>query len=141
MDDIFKLRGYAGVMLDYARQRVKDALSTPHMVVLVTDGPAGLQAGEFPCEAVDLALYLLVANTSDHLFNLEHYAAVTVLAVGWELKGKGRVVPLEAVDFELSLLQEASAQWCTLVRVDPGILQIHRKEGWGNLETIEIEGE
>lgn len=127
--------------MNYPRQRVKEALSTVHVVVLVTDGPAGLQAGEFSCEAVDLALYLLIPETSDHLFNLEHLSSVTVLAANWELKGNAQVIPSEIIDFELILFQNVSAQWCVLVRVEPQILQIRRKEGWGNLETIEIEGE
>ncbi len=55
--------------------------------VLATSGPAGVQASEFPCEAIDLNLYLLVPQTSDHLFNLEHDSAVTLLTPEWELRG------------------------------------------------------
>jgi hypothetical protein len=139
MDDTQRRPGYAGVMLDYARQRVREALGAVHSVVLATDGPAGLQIGEFPCEAVDLALYLLIPQTSDHLFNLNHHPAVTVLTANWELKGSAQVILLETIDFELSLLRDMNARWCALVRIEPQILQIRRKEGWGHLETIEIE--
>ena len=47
-------------MLDYARQHTMEALSRPRRVVMVTSGPAGVQVGEFPCEAKDLALHVLV---------------------------------------------------------------------------------
>ena len=85
----------------------------------MTSGPAGVQASEFPCEAVGLILYLLVPQTSDHLFNLEHDATVTVLTAGWELKGKAQIISPGEPDLELDLLREPGAEWCVLVRVDP----------------------
>jgi hypothetical protein len=126
-------------MLDYARQRAVEALGVPRTAVLVTSGPAGLQAGEFPCEAVDVDLYLLVSWTSDHLFNLEHNASVTLLTAGWELHGIAQVVSPAALDLELDLLREPGAQWCELVRVVPRRMQLRREKGWGYLETIELE--
>ena len=77
-------------MLDYARQRAIEALRGHRKAVLATSGPAGVQASEFPCEALGLNLYLLVPQTSDRLFNLEHDSTVTLLAPGWELRGKRR---------------------------------------------------
>ncbi len=126
-------------MLDYARQRASEALSIPRKAVLATSGPAGLQAGEFPCQALDLHLYLLVPRTSDHLFNLEHNPAVTLLTAGWELKGQAQVIPAGASDLKLDLLREPGTEWCALVRVAPCRLQIRRQEGWGNLETIDLK--
>src|SRR5512137_320315 len=104
-------------MLDYARQRVIEALRLPRTVVLATSGPAGVQAGEFPCEAAGLDLYLLVPQTSNHLFNLEHDSAVTLLTAEWELKGQAQLRPPGAPGLELNLLQEPAAEWCVLVRV------------------------
>jgi hypothetical protein len=126
-------------MLDYARQRAVEALGVPRTAVLVTSGPAGLQAGEYPCEAVDVDLYLLVPWTSDHLFNLEQHSSVTLLAAGWELNGVAQVVSPTALDIELDLLREPGAQWCGLVRVAPRRMQLRREKGWGYLETIELE--
>lgn len=126
-------------MLDYARQRAKEALQSPRRAVLVTSGPAGVQAGELPCEAIDLDLYLLVPKTSDHLFNLEHRSAVTLLAAGWELKGQAQVIPPGVPDLGPDLLREPGAEWCVLVRVAPCRIQIRREGGWGNLETIDLE--
>ena len=124
-------------MLDYARQHAIEALSLARRVVLVTSGLAGVQAGEFPCEAKDLALYLLLPATSDHLFNLEHNATATLLSAGWELNGKASMAA-GAPGIDLDLLKEPGAQWCVLVRIDPVRIQIKREGGWGNIETIDL---
>jgi hypothetical protein len=126
-------------MLDYARQRAMEALSVPRTVVLATSGPAGVQAGEFPCEAIDLDLYLLVPRTSDHLFNLENDSSVTLLAARWELKGEAHLLPPGAPALQLDLLREPGAEWCVLVRVEPSQMQIRKEEGWGNLETLDTK--
>ncbi len=125
-------------MLDYARERTMAALKVPRTAVLATSGPAGILASEFRCEARDLDLYLLVPQTSDHLFNLEHDSTVTLVTTGWELKGQARIISTRAADLGLDLLHEPGAEWCTLVRVDPHQIQIRREGGWGNLETIDL---
>ncbi len=128
-------------MLNYARQRVSEALRSPRTAILATSGPAGLLAGEFRCEANGLSLFLLVPQTSDHLFNLEQNPAVTLLSTGWELNGEARIiVPVEAAP-DLELLREPEAEWCVVVRVDAHKLHIRRKGAWGNLETIDLTGE
>ncbi len=121
-------------MLDYARQRAIEALKIPQRAVLATSGPAGVQA----CEARGLELYLLVPQTSDHLFNLEHVSSVTVLTTQWELKGEAQIISSNTTDLELNILREPGAKWSMLVRVRPCKLQILKEEGWGNLETIDI---
>ena len=126
-------------MLDYARQRAIEALSIPRRAILATSGPAGLQIGEFRCEAAGLDLYLLVPNTSDHLFNMEQDASVILWTDEWELKGKAQVISLNASDFELELLREPGAGWCELLRVEPCRMQVHRQGSWGILETIDLE--
>lgn len=125
-------------MLDYARQRAREALGTPRIAVLVTSGPAGVQASEFRCEAIELDLYLLVPQTSDHLFNLEHDSIVTVLTVGCELKGQAQIISRGAPDLDLDLWREPGAEWCVLVQVEPSQVQIRSERGWGNLETIDL---
>ena len=125
-------------MLDYARQRAIEALGRPRTAVLVTSGPAGVQARSFPCEVIDLNLYLLVPQTSDHLFNLEHDAIVTVLTAGCELKGEAQIISRGAPDLDLDLWREPGAEWCVLVRVEPSLVQIRSEHGWGNLETIDL---
>ncbi len=125
-------------MLDYARQRAIEALRSYRKVVLATSGPAGVQAGEFPYEALDLNLYQLVPQTSDHLFNLEHASTVTLLTSGWELRGNAQIISPNAPDLELDLLRQPGAQWSVLVRVAPWRLQFRREDGWGNIETIDL---
>ena len=139
MDDLELPYRYTGGMLDYARQRARNVLKNPGKVILATSGPAGVHVGEFPCEAIDLELYLLIPKTSDHLFNLEHDSMVTLLANGWELKGRSQILPTGVSDLKLSLLCETGAEWCVLVRVDPWQLHIRRREGWGSIETIDLE--
>ena len=130
-------------MLDYARQHAIEAINLPRKVILATSGPAGVQAGEFPCEAKGLTLYLLVPRTSDHLFNLEHNPTASLLSAGWELKGEASLLPIckvaaGAPDIDLELLKDPAAQWCVLVRIDPVRIQIKREGGWGNIETIDL---
>ncbi len=125
-------------MLDYARQRASAALGNPRTAVLVTSGPAGVQTGEFRCEASDLNLYLLIPQTSDHLFNLEHESAVTVLMATCEIKGQAQPVPRDAPDLNVGLCHEPDAEWCALVRVEIFRVQIRSEDGWRNRETIDL---
>jgi hypothetical protein len=126
-------------MLDYVRQRAIEVLKIPRSAVLATSGPAGVQISEFPYEALELELYLLVPQTSDHIFNLEHVSAVSLLTDKWELKGEAQILSPSLADLKLDMLREPGAQWSVLVRVLPCKLQIRKEEGWGNLETIDIQ--
>lgn len=126
-------------MFENAHQRAKKLLSTPHTAVLATCGPAGVQAGEFPCQAIDLVLYLLVPKTSDHLFNLEHEPDVSLLTPGWEMKGHAQIIPPESSNLKSDLFLDEHAQWCVLVRVNPTTLQIRNNKGWGNQESIDLK--
>lgn len=126
-------------MLDYAHQRAIEVLKIPRSAVLATNGPAGVQASEFPCEALELELYLLLPQTSDHLFNLEHVSTVSLLTDKWELKGEAQILSPNSSDLKLDILREPGAEWSVLVRVRPCKLQIRKEEGWGNLETIDIQ--
>lgn len=125
-------------MLDYAYQRAIETLEISHRAVLVTNGPAGVLASEFPCEAVALDLYLLVPQTSDHLFNLENDAAVTLLTARCELKGKAQILARGTWNLDLSFWRESGAEWCVLVRVELSRMQIRGEQGWENLETIDL---
>jgi len=125
-------------MLDYARQRAIQALKIPRRAVLVTSGPARVQVSEGPCAAIDLKLYLLLPQTSDHLFNLEYDPSITLLAANWVLKGTARIIPPNVLNLELGLFQVSEEEGCILVQVDPSQVQIRREQGWGNLETIDV---
>jgi len=125
-------------MFDYAHQRALEVLGAPHTAVLVTNGPAGVQIGEFACALVGLHLYLLVPRTSDHLFNLEYESTVTLLIARCEVKGRAQIMLREAVDLECDLLREPAADWCAFVRVEIAQVQIRSEAGWGNRETIDL---
>ncbi len=123
-------------MLDYARERACDVLRIPRTAVFATNGPAGLQLSALPCQADGVVVYLLLPQTSDHIFNLEHNPAVTLLASAWELKGEARIVAGEKVGLEL--LREPQAEWSVLVQVTPSRIHILGGQGWGNAETIDL---
>jgi hypothetical protein len=125
-------------MFDYAHQRALEALGDPRTAVLVTNGPAGVQVSEFPCAALGLSLYLLMPQTSDHLFNLECESTVTLLIARCELKGKAQLVSRGAVDLDCALLQEPQADWCAFLHVEISQVQIRSEVGWGNCETLDL---
>jgi hypothetical protein len=126
-------------MLDYARQRAREVLSNLQTVVLATSGPAGVRVGEFTCEAHDLELFLLLPETSDHIFNLEHDLHVTLLTPKWEMQGVAEIISAESTDLHLPLFQDPNAKWCVIVKVKPQLIEIRRKSGWGNIETIDLK--
>lgn len=125
-------------MLDYAQKRAIEALKIPHRVVLATSGPAGLLVSEFPCEAMGLKLYLLLPKTSDHLFNLEHGAHVSLVTDVWELKGEAHIISSDVSNLALGILKEPDAELNELVQIDPDQIHFRRLAGWGNLETIDL---
>jgi hypothetical protein len=125
-------------MLNYARERAREALSSARTAVLATTGPAGVKASEFPCEAMGLDLYLLLPQTSDHLFNLEKDDRVALLTDEWELRGLARALSREEKPPELSWLNTGGGEWHILIQVKPIQIQIRRRDGWGPAETIDL---
>jgi hypothetical protein len=125
-------------MLGYFNQRVKDLLSTIHTVLVATSGPAGILVDEFPCEAVNLDLVLLVPITSDHLFNLEHDPNMRLSSPGWQMNAHARVISDPIPYSNLFLRQKAGMDCYTLVLAQPIKLEIRGEEGWGGPETIDL---
>lgn len=125
-------------MLDYSHKSVIDALKIPKRVIMATNGPAGLLASEFICESDELKLYILIPKTSDHLFNLESDLSVSLVTDVWELKGQAHILIIPPADLDLHLLNEPDYMWCTLVRIDPNQIHFLRKDGQGNIETIDL---
>ncbi len=124
-------------MLDFARERAREVLNIPRTAVLATDGPAGLQLSEILCHADGLVVYLLLPQTSDHAFNLEHNPAITLLTAAWEMQGKARVV-VGREKADLGLLHRPEGEWSVLVQITPSRIHIFGKRGWGNAETIDL---
>jgi hypothetical protein len=125
-------------MFDYALQRAREVLGAPHTAVLVTNGPAGIQVGEFACALSGLSLYLRVPQTSDHLFNLEHESTVTLLIARCEVKGRAQIISREMVNLDCDLLRAPAADWCAFLRAEISQVQLRSEAGWGNRETIDL---
>lgn len=126
-------------MINHLRQRVAALLAAAQTAILSTSGPAGLHAQSFPCQAHGLLLYLLVPATSDHLLNLEEREDVLVNTSRWQLRGRGRILPLDKGPDVLLLSQQPNAIGCVLLEVYPLQLQVQRLREWGFSETIDIE--
>ena len=125
-------------MMNYARERVTQVLKTANTAVLATSGLSGVQVSEFPCESAGLEIYLLVPQTSDHLFNLEQDDRVAMHTNCWELTGKGKALSSRERWPEISLVHKNRIDWYVLVKVIPVQIQVLRSDGWGPAETIDL---
>ncbi|MHB1132479.1 MAG: hypothetical protein ACYC4L_08845 [Chloroflexota bacterium] len=125
-------------MLQTQRQRASEALATAHQIVLSSYGPAEIQAEVLPCEAVGLALYVLVPRTSDLLFNLETNDLVVATSDTWQARGVARLLlPADHLD-HLTLAKTPAAAWSQLVEIRPTQMQLPPANGHGQGETIDI---
>lgn len=123
-------------MLDRLRDRAAQILAETDLCTLATTGPAGLQASMVQCAGRGIALYLLVPDTSDHLFNLETEPEVAVTTETWQLHGTADLVQDSA-----GLFSTEQCQWHTLVRITPVRLHILPSSGPANYaETIDFDG-
>jgi hypothetical protein len=82
-------------------------------------------------------LYVLVPDTSDHLFNLESEPEVAVTAETWHLRGTADIVQDRKDVFSAD-----QSQWHTVVRVTPVRLHILPAKGdtANYAETIDFDG-
>lgn len=127
-------------MLESLRNRVMTALSDESAATLSTNGPGGIQAGFFPCEAEGLTLYLLVPASSDVLFNLETETAVIITTPCWQMEGEAKVVNLWQAPPTLQLMNSPRAAGCVLVAARCHRIHFAWVEGWGYRETIDCNG-
>ena len=125
-------------MLDHLRQRAVAALSSATAAQVITDGPAGLQASLWPCEASDLRLYILISSASDHLVNLEVRRDVMLTTDRWRLEGEASPLTRAAAP-DLSLWERAEAPWSTLIAVSARRLHLLPDTGWGDGETLDLD--
>ena len=111
-------------MLDKLRDRARQILAETGLCTLSTSGPAGLQASVVRCAGRETSLYLLIPNTSDHLFNLESEPDVAVTTESWGLRGTA-----EIVQDAPCLFSAEQQQWHIVVRVRPLRLHIQPVKG------------
>lgn len=124
-------------MLDQLRDQVAQTLAETNWCTLATTGPAGLQASMVRCVGQGITLYLLIPDTSDHLFNLESEPEVAVTTESWQMRGAA-----EIIQDSTGVFSAEQRQWHTLVRVSPIRLHIlPAKGGPANCaETIDFDG-
>ena len=125
-------------MLRQLRLRAGAALSTARQIVLSAGGPADIQAEVLPCEAVGLALYVLVPRTSDLLFNLESNTLVVATADTWQARGVARLLTPREYPDRLALSTAPEAAWGEVAEIRPTRLQLPPPDGQGQGETIDI---
>jgi hypothetical protein len=124
-------------MLETLRLRVIESLNKADAATLSTNGPGGIQAGFFPCEANKLDLYLLIPASSDVLFNLETNSAVVITTPSWQLEGEAKVCTLTEGPPTLQLVYSPRAAGCVLAAVRCRRIHFNWSEGWGYRETID----
>jgi hypothetical protein len=124
-------------MLETLRLRVIESLSKEKVATLSTNGPGGIQAGFFPCEADELDLYLLVPASSDVLFNLETNSAVVITTPHWQMEGEAKVCTLSQAPSTLQLVYSPRAAGCVLAGVRCQRIHFNWSVGWGYRETID----
>ena len=110
-------------MLRHLRQRVAEVLGGARNVVVSTWGPADVQVETLPCEAIGLALYVLVPRTSDLLFNLEHHTLVVISTDTWQARGTARLLTPGSHPDQLALASRPEAAWCQVAEIHP--IQLH----------------
>lgn len=123
-------------MLDKLRDRAAQILAATPFCTLATTGPAGIQASMVPCAGRGTTLYLLVPDTSDHLFNLESAPEVALTSETWHLHGLADIVQ-ESTD----MFPAEQRQWHTIVRITPVRLHLlPAQSGPANYaETIDFD--
>jgi len=111
-------------VLQQLRERASEALSGARQIVLSSCGPADIQAESLSCEAVGLALYVLVPRTSDLLFNLEHNTLVVATADTWQARGIVRLLAPGGHPSQLALARRPEAAWCQVAEIRPARVQL-----------------
>jgi hypothetical protein len=124
------------IMLDKLRDRAAQILAETSWCTLATTGPAGIQASMVHCAGRETSLYLLVPDTSDHLFNLEVEPEIAVTAETWHLRGTADIVQDSADMFSTD-----QRQWHTIVKITPVRLHIlPDRDAENYVETIDFDG-
>lgn len=106
-------------MLLHLRRRVERAMAQAQRVTLSTYGPAGIQSGDFECEARGMRLYLRIPLSSDHLFNLEHHNTVLLATPEWQVRGRARILAEDEAPAGLGPCANEHRPWTQLAEVSP----------------------
>ena len=107
-------------MLGQLRQEALQLLADISHCMLSTSGPAGIQASVVPCQLQTDYLYLLVPDTSEHIFNLEHDSEVVVTAERWQLRGEANLC-----ESTYSPFSTEQTSWHVTIEIRPKRMQIN----------------
>jgi hypothetical protein len=124
-------------VLHQLRRRVTETLGGARQVVVSTWGPADVQVERMACEAMGLALYVLVPRTSDLLFNLESHSHVVVSTDTWQARGEARLLAPGSHPDQLALADRPEAAWCQVAEIRPTRLHLYPTDGQASGETID----
>jgi hypothetical protein len=135
-------------MLDHLHQKAAQTFASVSSVMLSSYGPADIQASRVASAAQDLALYVFIPYSSDHLLNLEHRPGIVAATEEWELRGTARVLaqgeipsgiqsPADGAYPNQTSSGANSGSGC-VVEIRPTRLTLHARTGQGNLETIDF---
>jgi nitroimidazol reductase NimA-like FMN-containing flavoprotein (pyridoxamine 5'-phosphate oxidase superfamily) len=114
----------------YLQERVYQRLAQHQTVTLATCGKAGPQVQRVPYALADKQLHLFVAQTSDHLFNLETQPELVLLSPDWKLHGRGVICQ----DCKIA----PPHPWQRVVIVTPDRLHILSDDSQHTIETIDF---
>ena len=120
-------------MLDSLRDRATQLLASTATCTLATTGPAGVQASTVDCKSKESEFILLIPNTSDHLFNLEHEPQVALATERWQLQGTTEIVS-NATD----IFDDPRWQWYIAVKVIPRQMHILPDQTVDHPQTIDF---
>jgi len=121
-------------MLNKLRDRAAKLLADTTSCTLATTGPAGVQVSIVRCAGQGSNLYLLLPNSSDHLFNLEVEPEVALATERWHLRGTARLRSRRNDLFEADQFP-----WHVVVQVRP--LRLHIQPDSGNEQAVTIDFE
>ena len=104
-------------MLDKLRAQAFQAFFATPNCTLSTVGPAGLRASNVALAVESDCLYMLIPNTSDHIFNLESEQTIVLTARKWQLSGSANQVDIVKVPFTGQQVAWSVAYQVTPLRV------------------------
>jgi hypothetical protein len=128
-------------MLDKLRAEALALIAATTQCTLSTTGPAGVQASVVACRVHDASIYVLVASTSDQLFNIEHHTEVVLTTPLWQLRGAAHALTEEdgRHSARRAVVWSAHSQGYRVVAVFPLCMHIEPGDHRPHRETIDFE--
>jgi hypothetical protein len=120
-------------------QMIAASLAEDPLVTVAALGPKGVQAGRFMSEARGTDIYLLLPSTSEFVQALGHGKRVVVTTPAWQASGPARCLATSDAPPDLALLHHPDYRWCTLAVVRGSHFEKFHPQGWGTLESYDLD--